>query len=72
VIGTRLQPRRTVNRYHVKHLARIWAANRDEPKAPLLKASNTILAAMSGDGSAAPTVSKPDEHQVALELTSKP
>ena len=52
-----------------KHLARIWAANRDEPKAPLLKASNTILAAMSGDGQRLLTVSKPDEHQeVALEL----
>ena len=46
-----------------KHLARIWAANRDEPKEPLLKTGDSILTAVSGDGQRVLTVSKPDDNQ---------
>ena len=46
-----------------KHLARIWTANRDEPKATLLEASDPILTVVSGDGQRVLTASKPNDTQ---------
>src|SRR5207344_3295129 len=46
-----------------KHLARIWTANRDKPKATLLAASDPILTVVSGDGQRVLTVSKPNDYQ---------
>ena len=51
-----------------KHLGRIWTADQDEPKAPILEASDSILTAVSGDGQRVLTVSKPDDKKSTLEL----
>lgn len=51
-----------------KHLARAWAANRDEPKARILKASDSILTVVSSDGQRVLTVSNPKDEQSDLQL----
>ncbi len=54
-----------------KHLSRLWAANRNEPKTPTLKAEETKLTAVSGDGQHVLTVGGPKEMRtVALWRTA--